>query len=159
MLEVEATLPKKRYGSGYRTGERFPIVESHQDAISRLPPGADLLAKSGNTPVEIWAYGDNVLAIQGDASLPFFPFGFFFSPLGVPRLYWLVCIRRFCVSALSVLACVQLVSLGWHYVRRYWVRTHTATWHLSGSCWGPHHAARFVSFCCILCLRSPSFIS
>eukprot|EP00884_Botryococcus_braunii_P009876 jgi/Botrbrau1/18890/Bobra.177_2s0048.1 len=65
VLQAEPSLQQMRYGAGYRTGDRFPIVESHQDAISRLPSGAVLLAKSGNTPVEMWALSDNVLGIQG----------------------------------------------------------------------------------------------
>lgn len=38
---------------------------SHRDQILDLPPGAVLLARSLETPYEIWLLGENVLAVQG----------------------------------------------------------------------------------------------
>ena len=32
--------------------------------VLELPPGAEALASSASTPVEMWSYGDNVLAMQ-----------------------------------------------------------------------------------------------
>ncbi len=44
---------------------RIAIHEVHQDGVTRLPPGAQLLASSANCAVEAWALGSNVLGIQG----------------------------------------------------------------------------------------------
>ncbi len=41
------------------------IHESHQDCVTELPEGSIHLASSGDTRVEVWAYGDHVLCIQG----------------------------------------------------------------------------------------------
>ncbi len=44
---------------------RIAIHEVHQDGVTRLPPGAQLLASSANCAVEAWALGSNILGIQG----------------------------------------------------------------------------------------------
>ncbi|GBG66438.1 hypothetical protein CBR_g61481 [Chara braunii] len=41
------------------------IFEVHQDQVTTIPPGAELLGSSGRTPVEMFAVGNHVLAIQG----------------------------------------------------------------------------------------------
>lgn len=41
------------------------IHESHQDCVTGLPEGAELLASSRDTRVEVWTFGDHVLCIQG----------------------------------------------------------------------------------------------
>lgn len=41
------------------------IHESHQDCVTELPEGAVLLASSRDTIVEVWAYREHVLCIQG----------------------------------------------------------------------------------------------
>ncbi len=42
------------------------VHESHQDCVTRLPEGAFLLASSQDTRVEVWAFEDHVLCIQGE---------------------------------------------------------------------------------------------
>jgi len=41
------------------------ILESHQDIAIRLPEGAEVLAGSTHTPVEIFTLGDRTLCLQG----------------------------------------------------------------------------------------------
>lgn len=41
------------------------VVESHRDAVLRLPPGAVHLASSPRAPYEMFSLGDHVLALQG----------------------------------------------------------------------------------------------
>eukprot|EP00899_Mesostigma_viride_P006657 jgi/Mesvir1/15993/Mv08299-RA.1 len=41
------------------------ILGIHRDQVYKLPPGAELLASSPNTPYEMYAVGDNVLCVQG----------------------------------------------------------------------------------------------
>lgn len=43
----------------------FRVCELHQDAITTLPPGAQLLGSSTHCTHEIFALGDSVLAVQG----------------------------------------------------------------------------------------------
>jgi len=46
-------------------GSRYAIHEIHRDEIQALPCGARLLASSTLCPVEAFAMGDNLLALQG----------------------------------------------------------------------------------------------
>ena len=41
------------------------IHETHRDQVLALPAGAELLATSKETPLEIWEWQGNVLAVQG----------------------------------------------------------------------------------------------
>ncbi|CEP03762.1 hypothetical protein PBRA_003369 [Plasmodiophora brassicae] len=50
---------------------RFPtlppklnLLKIHRDQVNKLPPGAELLAKSANTPIEMFSLGDRVLCVQ-----------------------------------------------------------------------------------------------
>jgi GMP synthase-like glutamine amidotransferase len=45
------------------------ILETHADIVTRLPPGATVLARSARTPVEIYTLGDRVLCLQGHPEL------------------------------------------------------------------------------------------
>lgn len=45
--------------------EPVNILQSHQDQVLELPPGAVLLASSPKTPIEMFSMGDEVLCIQG----------------------------------------------------------------------------------------------
>jgi glucosinolate gamma-glutamyl hydrolase len=46
-------------------GNSFKILEVHQDQVLELPDGAELLASSANTKVEMFSWGKNVLCVQG----------------------------------------------------------------------------------------------
>jgi hypothetical protein len=46
-------------------GPGLHVLTSHFDAVLQLPPGAELLAASPRTAVELWALGKHVLAQQG----------------------------------------------------------------------------------------------
>ena len=46
-------------------GGQQVIHESHQDCVTKLPEGGVLLASSQDTRVEVWAYKEHVLCIQG----------------------------------------------------------------------------------------------
>lgn len=49
-----------------RDAEPCPgILESHRDHVAELPAGAELLAYSEQTPVQMFAVGDRVLCMQG----------------------------------------------------------------------------------------------
>ncbi|OAE23378.1 hypothetical protein AXG93_1660s1370 [Marchantia polymorpha subsp. ruderalis] len=41
------------------------IYESHRDQVKEIPPGGELLGFSERTGIEMYAVGDNILAIQG----------------------------------------------------------------------------------------------
>lgn len=41
------------------------VHETHRDQVLEMPPGAELLATSEQTPLEIWRLEKNVLAVQG----------------------------------------------------------------------------------------------
>jgi GMP synthase-like glutamine amidotransferase len=43
----------------------FKILEVHQDQVLELPDGAELLASSPNTRVEMFSWGKNILCVQG----------------------------------------------------------------------------------------------
>jgi GMP synthase (glutamine-hydrolysing) len=43
---------------------KLSVMESHQDAVLEVPPGARLLASGSHTAVQAFAFGDNLLAIQ-----------------------------------------------------------------------------------------------
>lgn len=42
-----------------------PIIECHQDEVLEVPEGAEVLAYSEKTGVEVFAIGDHILGIQG----------------------------------------------------------------------------------------------
>lgn len=46
-------------------GETFDLLVSHQDQVSVLPPGAQLLASSAFCPLAAYCIGDQVLCFQG----------------------------------------------------------------------------------------------
>ena len=44
---------------------RFGLLSSHQDQVTRLPPGAELLATNDFCPIAGFVWGDGVLTFQG----------------------------------------------------------------------------------------------
>lgn len=53
----------KRYAAGMPP--RLKVLQVHRDQVSEVPPGAEVLASSERTGIEMYAIGDHVLAIQG----------------------------------------------------------------------------------------------
>ncbi|KAG0582537.1 hypothetical protein M758_3G066700 [Ceratodon purpureus] len=53
----------KSYGAGMPP--KLKVLEVHRDQVSEIPPGAELLASSERTGVEMFSVGEHVLAIQG----------------------------------------------------------------------------------------------
>lgn len=43
----------------------MPIIEFHQDEVWELPPGAEVLARSDKTSVEMFRLGDHAMGVQG----------------------------------------------------------------------------------------------
>jgi glucosinolate gamma-glutamyl hydrolase len=41
------------------------IIECHQDEVWKVPTGAEVIANSDKTSVEMFAFGDNIMGIQG----------------------------------------------------------------------------------------------
>jgi GMP synthase (glutamine-hydrolysing) len=44
--------------------ERMPVQQGHEDHVPELPPGAVLLARNGHTPVQGFAHGPLIRAVQ-----------------------------------------------------------------------------------------------
>ncbi len=44
--------------------ETFEVMESHQDLVTILPPGAFLLATNDHSPVQAYGIGENIRAVQ-----------------------------------------------------------------------------------------------
>ena len=55
----------KSYAAQLPQTWKLNIHETHRDQVLELPPNAELLATSEETPLEIWEVGGNVLAVQG----------------------------------------------------------------------------------------------
>lgn len=51
--------------SGLEIPSVISIIECHQDEVYKVPLGAEILASSGKTNVEMFSLGDNILGIQG----------------------------------------------------------------------------------------------
>mmetsp|Transcript_28073 Transcript_28073/g.91763 ORF Transcript_28073/g.91763 Transcript_28073/m.91763 type:complete len:428 (-) Transcript_28073:73-1356(-) len=51
------------------SGGAMRVMVSHFDQVTKLPPGAELLASSPSANVEAWSLGDNVLAWQSHPEL------------------------------------------------------------------------------------------
>ena len=61
-----ATLPPWRFLDALRDLPQYAkITECHQDEVWEAPLGADVLASSDKTGVEMFCVGDHVLGIQG----------------------------------------------------------------------------------------------
>jgi len=58
--EVVATRPWMQPAS-----DRFALLSSHQDQVTRLPQEAHLLARNSFCPVAAFGIGDHILAVQG----------------------------------------------------------------------------------------------
>lgn len=43
---------------------RFPVIQTHKDAVNTPPPGARVLARNTQTPVQALAFGDRVRTVQ-----------------------------------------------------------------------------------------------
>ena len=63
------TFFQQSYSAALPERWQLNVHESHQDQVLELPPGAELLATSSQTPIEIWGLGGNVLGIQGGYQL------------------------------------------------------------------------------------------
>lgn len=51
--------------SGFQIPSMISIVECHQDTVYNVPEGAEILASSAKTNIEMFSLGDNILGIQG----------------------------------------------------------------------------------------------
>jgi GMP synthase-like glutamine amidotransferase len=51
--------------SGLEIPSMISIIECHQDNVYKVPSGAEILASSGKTNIEMFSLGDNILGIQG----------------------------------------------------------------------------------------------
>jgi GMP synthase (glutamine-hydrolysing) len=51
--------------NGVGLGSSYRVVNSHQDQIDRLPPGAEVLGWSEHCPVAMLGVGDTLIGIQG----------------------------------------------------------------------------------------------
>lgn len=51
--------------SGLEIPSTIGIIECHQDKVYKVPLGAEILASSGKTDIEMFSLGDNILGIQG----------------------------------------------------------------------------------------------
>jgi len=51
--------------SGLEIPSMIGIIECHQDKVQKVPLGAEILASSGKTDIEMFSLGDNILGIQG----------------------------------------------------------------------------------------------
>ena len=62
-LNLAPIFYEKWYAS--HIGSRLQILQIHQDHVTALPAGAEILASTAATPVQIFAIDDNVLCLQG----------------------------------------------------------------------------------------------
>jgi GMP synthase (glutamine-hydrolysing) len=46
-------------------GRSYRVLNSHQDQVDRLPPGAEVLGWSEHCPISMIGVGDNIIGIQG----------------------------------------------------------------------------------------------
>eukprot|EP00249_Psilotum_nudum_P028895 c38887_g1_i1 orf=343-1125(-) len=60
---ISDALLSKPYG--HKLPPSIRVIEVHQDQVSEIPPGGELLASSEKTGIEIFAVGEHVLGIQG----------------------------------------------------------------------------------------------
>lgn len=51
-------------------GGRFRLVASHEDQVTRMPPGADLLATSAYCPIAMMAVGERAIGLQAHPEFP-----------------------------------------------------------------------------------------
>ncbi|XP_073148050.1 gamma-glutamyl peptidase 5-like [Henckelia pumila] len=66
----EVSFTQDFYSCGFSDGldempQNLSIIECHQDEVWELPVGAQVLAVSGKTRVEMFSFGENVVGIQG----------------------------------------------------------------------------------------------
>ncbi|CAA7408132.1 unnamed protein product [Spirodela intermedia] len=65
-LRMAESLPPHKYLDELRELPPSPhIIECHQDEVLELPAGADVIAFSEKTAVEMFSLGDHILGIQG----------------------------------------------------------------------------------------------
>ncbi|CAM2066167.1 Type 1 glutamine amidotransferase [Sulfidibacter corallicola] len=62
-LDLTEAATKKTYGHNLPTN--LNVLQTHRDEVKRLPPGAELLASSAQTPIQMYAVGHQVLCMQG----------------------------------------------------------------------------------------------
>ncbi|XP_024383093.1 gamma-glutamyl peptidase 5 isoform X2 [Physcomitrium patens] len=63
----EISLTNAFFSKSYAAGvpPKLKVLEVHRDQVMEIPPGAELLASSGRTGIEMFAMGEHALAIQG----------------------------------------------------------------------------------------------
>ena len=65
LAELVCTEAGRRWPPLAKAPQPLRILETHSDIVTRLPPGAVLLASSALTPVEVYTVGERVLCLQG----------------------------------------------------------------------------------------------
>ena len=64
-MELLPAFFQQPYAAALPNEWKLNVHETHRDQVLEMPPGAELLATSEQTPLEIWRLGKNVLAVQG----------------------------------------------------------------------------------------------
>lgn len=64
-VDVDLTALKRRPYAKHFDNNTFNIAQFHEDAVVRLPPGAELLGSSPGCRNELYALGDLMLGVQG----------------------------------------------------------------------------------------------
>ncbi len=64
-LVLHDALFSKPYADTMKSAAALHILQTHRDHVARLPPGAELLASSPQTPVQMFAVENHTLCIQG----------------------------------------------------------------------------------------------
>jgi len=62
-LEMKPAFFKQPFATGIHNG--LKVLETHRDHVITPPPGAEVLASTAHTPVQIFSIGSQVLCIQG----------------------------------------------------------------------------------------------
>ncbi|KAL3724008.1 hypothetical protein ACJRO7_036086 [Eucalyptus globulus] len=57
--------PSFDHFSSFELPAQLAVIECHQDELKELPAGAELLARSDKTGIEMFRYGDHFMGIQG----------------------------------------------------------------------------------------------
>lgn len=65
LVALELTEAGRRWPPLAEAPRPLRILETHADVVTRLPPGAVLLASSPRTEVEVFTVGERVLCLQG----------------------------------------------------------------------------------------------
>ena len=68
-MELLPAFFRQPYAAALSNEWKLNVHETHRDQVLEMPPAAELLATSEQTPLEIWRLGNNVLAVQGVTKL------------------------------------------------------------------------------------------